>query len=105
MGKGQVEIRDNHGETVHVNGTYTALPVNVPASDAGFLSEVLIDVLEEEDDDDGHLLVSFDDGTTFKKIYIGGFLVWTPKGDVKHLVVKTSSGSIDAEFLVNRESL
>lgn len=102
---GQVEVRDQYGVTEHYNDTYTTSPTNVPPSAGGLIAEVLIDVVEPEEDDDGdkHLLVSFDNGTTFKRLYIGSHLTWTPKGQIKQLVIKSSSGSIYAEILMNRE--
>ena len=92
--------------TEHYNDTYTTSPTNVPPSAGGLIAEVLIDVVEtddDEDDDDGHLLISFDNGTTFKRLHIGSYLTWTPKGQIKQLVIKSSSGSIYAEILMNRE--
>lgn len=101
--KVQTETIDVSGETVHINETFTSSEVTRPSVASGVISEVLIDVLETDDDDDGHFLVSFDDGTTFKRIHVGGVLIWSVKGRVKQLKFKTSSGSIDAEILINRE--
>jgi len=99
----QQETIDVRGETVHINETFTTSEVARPAVASGVISEVLIDVLETEDDDTGDLLVSFDGGTLFKRIHTGGALIWSVKGRVTQIKLKTTSGSIDAELLINRE--
>lgn len=102
--KPQLEIIDTEGDTVHFNGPSVSTGVvNVPSSPGGVISEVLIMVDPDNSPAIAKLEVSFDGGTRWYPVYIGGTLSWTPKGNVTQFKVKASHTGINYYGIINRE--
>ena len=87
--------------TSQFNATIGTTPVNVPATDGNFIREVLIHNVSTGNKD---ILVSFDDGTTFKVLTPDASIIWDIKKERKHIVVKGSAASSDYEIIMNREA-
>lgn len=92
-----MEIRDNAGTTVPYCDSATAVATSIPAVADKRIDEFVIQNLDETE----NLLVSLDGGTKFWTIFPCSHLAWTPKGDIEQLMIKSSSGSVDYEALIN----
>lgn len=95
------ETVDASGTTAHFNGTVTTSPANVPSSAGNVIAELLIHNTSTLPT--VNLLVSFDGGTTFKTIKPDGVLIWSPKGGLKQIRIKSSTGTASYEIIMNRE--
>jgi hypothetical protein len=95
----QFEIYDLEGSTKTFSGSAISTPTQVPSVPTFAISEALIR------NDGAHTLeVSFDLGSTYFKVAKGDVLIWGPKGGVTYLLLKSSSGSVPFEILMNLES-
>lgn len=98
--KSAVEIRDTSGSTLGYCLTVTDTVQQVPTVDDKVISEVLISNLSESSFE-----VSFDDGTTFFRVRPDSTLIWSPKGNIKHMLLKTSIGVTNiVDALINFEA-
>lgn len=98
----QFEIVDLEGSTKTFSGSATTVPSPVPSAPTFAISEVLI---KNNGTATGHVLeVSFDSGVTYFTIAKGDVLIWGPKGGVTQLYIKSASGSVPYEILLNLES-
>ncbi len=87
------------GSTAHFSGSVGTSDTNVPAVDAGSISQVLV---ECPISNTGTLSVSFDDGVGFKVLEAGSNIVWSPRGAIKHLVLKGSEAGVTFDLVINR---
>jgi len=93
------ETSDLDGSTVAFSQTGIGTsPVSVPASPDKVIAEILIRNLKNKE-----LLTSFDGGTTFFPIPKKSSLAWSAKGRITQVEFKTSSGTTDADVLINFE--
>lgn len=87
------------GTTAQFNGTASTVAANVPAADGNNIVSAIIDNLSTTI----QLLVSMDNGTTFKSVNPQSQLALTLFGSIKHFVIKSASGSVVYETIINRE--
>jgi hypothetical protein len=97
----QFETTDLVGSTTHFSGTATTTPVQLPGSPSTVISEVLI----RNTNSTGlqKLQVSFDGGTSYFDIEQGDTLIWGPKGEITSVYIRSSSGTVSYQLIMNRE--
>lgn len=93
---------DLAGTTNQINGTATTVPSFAPISAGNSISQILVrSVLENAKEN--KLLVSFDSGSNFFTLNRSESLIWSLKGDVKQIILKSSQNSADYELIFNQE--
>jgi hypothetical protein len=90
------------GSTDHFNSTVGTTPVNVPSIDGQNIVDVLVEVPEGQTATN-ILYVSFDGGTNFKTMSTSASMNWSPRGGLKHLVIKGNTAGVEYEIILNRE--
>jgi len=97
----QFETTDLVGTVTHFSGTATTTPAQVPSSPSTVISELLIRNTNTQGL--AKLQVSFDGGTAYFDIDAGDTLIWGPKGEIGSIYIRSSSGSVNYQILMNRE--
>ena len=90
------------GFTDHFNGTVTTAPTNIPSVDGQTIVDILLEAPDDQDATN-KLFVSFDGGTTFKTLSTSASMVWSPRGNLKHVVIKGNTATVKYEIVMNRE--
>lgn len=90
------------GTTDHFNGTVGTSPASVPSSAGDPISSLIISNVNT--DPTKILYVSFDAGTTFKRIVMGDALGADLKGSLTQLQIKGAVAACDYEILMNRRT-
>ena len=100
----QFEVEDLTGTTDHFNGTVGTSAVNIPSIAGGVITEILIENLPSNSANK-KLLISFDGGTNFKTLGgPGTSFIWSPKGYLTQIKLKSNLASTDYEIVLNREA-
>lgn len=90
------------GSSDHFNGTATTTPINIPPVDGQTIVDILIEVPDDQDATN-KLYVSLDGGILFKTLTTSANMVWSPRGNLKHVVIKGNSATVKYEIVMNRE--
>jgi len=92
------EISDNAGSTTVIVDTATTTPTNFPSVAGNAISGFGIDNYGTND-----IYISWDAGTSFKKIEKKTYLSWDLKGEPTQLQLKTLTSTSDFELMLNLE--
>jgi len=95
------EMVDVEGNTFQESSTVGAAPINVPAVSGEVISEFIIQCPPDQSDS-VRLFVSVD-GVNFLTMTTSGFWGWTPKGEIRQLILKANEPGVKYEVVLNRE--
>lgn len=98
---GVSEVQDLDGSTTILSGTVGTSNTNLPAVSGGIIAEFNIECMETNSTAQT-LLVSIN-GVDFKTLQPGDSWTWSPKGDVRQLVIKGGAAGTAYEAVINRE--
>jgi len=88
--------------TKHFPGTAVSADTSVPAAEGNIIIIALL--INQETVPGRDLDFSFDGGTTFSTLKAGNFIGWSPKGNLKQVVVKrTGSTDVTFDIMLNRK--
>jgi hypothetical protein len=99
----QFEISDLAGTVTHFSGVATTVAVQIPAVPSTVIAEVLIRNTNDFGSD--KLQVSFDGGVSYFDIDTKDALACGPKGQITSIHIRSSSGSVNYQVIMNREPL
>ncbi len=105
IGKTPIEFPDEgaeSGSTDHFTGTVGTTKENVPSTDAGSISQILIECPLSSP---GSLKVSFNNGVGIKTLEPGSNIVWSPRGGLKHLELTGSVAGVKYDIVMNRNDV
>jgi hypothetical protein len=91
----EFEIEDLEGSTVQYNSTVASAGASLPASANFVIAEVKIRNMSPQVG--VNLMVSWD-GTNYETLKPSESSIWSPKGRVKQIKIKSSSATISATY-------
>src|SRR3972149_6060714 len=94
------EGSDTDGTTDQFQGSVGTAAISLPSIPGTRIAEVSVRNLNEIN----NLLFSFD-GLSFKTLFPFENIMWSLKGNVKQIQVKSSSSLVENEGLINRETI
>ncbi len=102
----QFDVQDITGETRQYVGTVDTVAINLPPTPVAdkFVSEILFNT-QELGTSVQRLLYSFDGGVTFNQIKRNTILGWFVRGQIQQIQIKSNTGTINYDIVVNLEDL
>jgi hypothetical protein len=98
----QFEGSDTQGVTSHFNGSVGVGLTAIPAVAGSPISDVLVENMDTTPAAN-RLMISFDGGVTFKRLRRGNAFAWTVRNKQPQVHIKSESGTVDYEMIINFE--